>query len=324
MLRTNKITRILSLYYQLITGKPISKHLFCIEHNITERSFDRDIEDIRLFLSEEHAYCELRYDRQENMYYLSNIFGKPISGEVSFLLVDILFSMKILSKNEMEGILRELLEATEMHKNNELYNYILQKINLKNTWGSTAILKMHRDLERAINDNNLIEINYEISEENVQLRKIYPVQLKVDNGFIYLIAYIVDKQYNNPAFFRLDRIKKFTILHEQCTKDIKIKYLEKMKQINLYNMMAREEVEVTVKVQQDMKRVLNDVFPNCTLLKQDIDNNCIYKIKTYKQSFLSWVLAQEKEVIILEPKNMKNELIYRLKEKLRQYECGDD
>ena len=87
--KTDKNTRVLSLYYKLLIGKFINKQEFCMEHGITERSFDRDIEDVRLFLSEEQSYSELLYDRQKNAYYLSNILGKSLSGDISFLLVDI-------------------------------------------------------------------------------------------------------------------------------------------------------------------------------------------------------------------------------------------
>lgn len=321
MPRTDKVTRMLSLYYQLFTGKTISKQSFCVEHDITERSFDRDIEDVRLFLSEEQSYCELQYSRRDNVYYLSNVLKKYVSSEISFFLVDILFSMKILSKDEMEGILAVLLEITEVHKSNELYEYILKKADLKNNWGTAAILKMHRDLGRAIHGKKLIEINYEISEEHAEVRKVYPVQIKADNGFLYLIAYIVDKQYDNPAFFRLDRIKSFVILREQYSEYIQKDYLEKMKQMNLYNMMAGDETEVTVKVCHTMRRILCDVFPNCNFIRADVDNSYIYKIKTYKQGFLSWILGQEKEVTIIGPENIKNEVICRLRENLNRYEC---
>lgn len=311
--RTDKNTRMLSLYYRLLTGKPISKQAFCVEHNITARSFDRDIEDVRLFLSEEQSYCELQYDKQNNIYHLSNALGKSFPGEISLFIVDLLFSVKILSKDEMEGLLAELLGVTEMHKNNELYEYVMQKVDFKNNWGNRAILKMHRDLQHAIKEQCLIELNYEISEENNGLRKVYPVQLKVDNGFIYLIAYIVDKQYINPAFFRLDRIISFTILKEKFSKDIQNQYIEKTKQNDLYNMLAGDEITVTVRIHKDMKKILCDVFPNCALQKKDNDGYYIYKINTYKQGFISWILGQEKEVIILEPEDIKREVVLRLK-----------
>ena len=48
---TDKITRILILFYRLSKGEYIDKVAFAAEHDITERSFDRDVEDIRIGLS---------------------------------------------------------------------------------------------------------------------------------------------------------------------------------------------------------------------------------------------------------------------------------
>ena len=53
MAGTDMATRILKMYEALIKGKEIQKIPFCMEHEISERTFDRDIEKIRSFLSEE-------------------------------------------------------------------------------------------------------------------------------------------------------------------------------------------------------------------------------------------------------------------------------
>ena len=77
-------------------------------------------------------------------------------------------------------------------------------------------MEKYSNLEKCIGicNKQYIKINYEISEDSTELRKAYLVQLKVDNGFIYLIAYIVDKYYSNLVFFCLERIRNFTISYE--------------------------------------------------------------------------------------------------------------
>lgn len=46
----------LLLYSSLLNGEEINKTIFCFENDCSPRSFDRDIEDIRLFLSESLVY----------------------------------------------------------------------------------------------------------------------------------------------------------------------------------------------------------------------------------------------------------------------------
>lgn len=73
----DKITRILTLYSKLTQGKNVNKFEFCMETDCLPRTFDRDIEDVRLYLSEMYEGRELLYDRNGNFYYLS---GKNVSN----------------------------------------------------------------------------------------------------------------------------------------------------------------------------------------------------------------------------------------------------
>ena len=47
----DKITRILLLYSKLMKGEEVDKIMFCFENNCSSRTFERDIEDIRLYLT---------------------------------------------------------------------------------------------------------------------------------------------------------------------------------------------------------------------------------------------------------------------------------
>lgn len=64
----DKITRMLILYSSLMRGDEINKTIFCFENNCSSRTFDRDIEDVRLFLSESFSMAELNYRRKTMSY----------------------------------------------------------------------------------------------------------------------------------------------------------------------------------------------------------------------------------------------------------------
>ena len=66
----DKITRILLLYSKLIKGEQIDKALYCFENECSPRTFDRDIEVVRVFLSESFSFSELNYDKIQNIYYI--------------------------------------------------------------------------------------------------------------------------------------------------------------------------------------------------------------------------------------------------------------
>ena len=56
----DKIERLLLLYTKLITGEQVNKTLFCFEYECSPRTFERDIETIRLYLSDSFSFSELR------------------------------------------------------------------------------------------------------------------------------------------------------------------------------------------------------------------------------------------------------------------------
>lgn len=55
MAKTKMIYRILKMYESMNRGREIQKASFCEDHEIGKRTFERDIEKIRLFLSEEYS-----------------------------------------------------------------------------------------------------------------------------------------------------------------------------------------------------------------------------------------------------------------------------
>ncbi len=72
----DKVTRVLMLFYRLSRGEKINKENFCLEYEVNPRTFDRDIEDIRLFLSELYTCSELIFDRNSNSYLITDIFKR--------------------------------------------------------------------------------------------------------------------------------------------------------------------------------------------------------------------------------------------------------
>ena len=313
----DKNSRMLGLYHQLIAGKHIDKQSYCVENEITERSFDRDIEDVRLFLCEEHSYCELIYDRNSRSYYLTHTIGKSLPGELTLYLADVIFSQKNLSEDEMNGMLLSLLEVTDIYRCTDVSQYMNERIEGKICLSKKAILKMHWDLERAIQKKKQIEMYYEVAEERCDLRIVEPVQLKVENGFSYLVAFILNEKYDKPAFFRLDRIHSFKIMDIKIQEDVFLKYSEQNKKYDLFNMIAGDEQEIVLSVSARMRRVICDVFPKCVFV-EECNSKYVYKIKTYKQGFMQWLMGQE-EVEVLDPKDMRKEICEKYEENLRRY-----
>lgn len=105
----DKATRVLILFYDLMQGKSVNKHVFIEKYELNERSFERDIKTLRNFLMEMHIASEIVFDRRENTYYLlsweKNKFTsiEVITGSMKnclqFMYAGKLLTVKIRCKN---------------------------------------------------------------------------------------------------------------------------------------------------------------------------------------------------------------------------------
>ena len=162
-------------------------------------------------------------------------------------------------------------------------------------------------------------MQYEIADGSIKERTVFPVSIDVDDGFFYMRAFIIEKKSDSPAFFRLDRIKSFKILNQYRFDEEKvIAYLDDCKSRGMYHMLAGEKVDIKLKVRSSFGRVIADVFPNNTLIPSNDEHYSLYRISTYKQGFISWVLGQE-DVYVIEPKSIQNEIVDRLYKSFELY-----
>ena len=306
--KTDKITRILKMYYTLIKGEYINKKTFSIEHGITERTFDRDIEDIRVFLSEIYSTSELRFDRVSNLYYLTGYHNVEITGVELMALLKILMNSRAFIKEEMEGILSEIicLVSRENQKNlieavkNEIDTYV-GPIHKK------AILKLQWDLNQCILRQRKIELIYNKQNGGQVSRKVSPISVVFSEFYFYLVAFIEGQEYNYPAFFRIDRIESFSVLDEKYSKELYEKYnVGDMKKCIQF-MFAGDLIEVKLKCAKSILEPVLDRLPNGEIIETQDEFNII-KCKIFGEGFIRWILTQGNKVEILEPKELRKKI----------------
>ena len=235
----DKITRILLLYSRLIKGEKVNKFAFCMETDCIPRTFDRDIEDVRLYLSETFDTRELLYDRLNKVYYLSGV-SKTELESVEYLLIErVLSDTGVLRNDELEILLKHVLSNTEYAMMNQRNSGSEEKIYAGPTHGK-ALLKMHGDLAIAIHKQTVIEIKYMELEEMEEHIEIIPCRLKYENGYLYLIAYLMEPVDEMPIGFRLDKIYSFKIRRMQSY-DEKQRVDKYLKEASLHFIKREEE-----------------------------------------------------------------------------------
>lgn len=146
----NKTLRVLQLYESLLKGEQIVRDIYCFQHNINERTFDRDIAEIRNFLGEMHASAELIYDREVKCYYLKQDFPVFIDPLCVWLAIKALDAIKPLSPDEYHGTLKTLFKACSKKDRVNLHRLLDAESAGYISDVKTARLKLFRDLNQAI------------------------------------------------------------------------------------------------------------------------------------------------------------------------------
>ena len=190
-LKNDKTARVLRLYTKLMNGCTINKTEEAQNSGVNERSIQRDIDDIRNFLENEavnDGYINsVIYDRQQKGYRMERIYRMKLS--TAKYLPCVKFSSKAVLSPKKKFI--------------------------DTMW----------DIGQAIRNCQYIEIDYLRSmDKKVVQRKVKPVAIMFSEFYFYLTAFIDDEEVQKnfdvindsfPTIYRIDRIKKLTVLDEK-------------------------------------------------------------------------------------------------------------
>lgn len=313
------VTRALFLYSKLIEGKSINKAIFTTEYNCSGRTFDRDIERIRIFLSESYSVSELIYDRGRNAYYMSGTEKTELDLVEDLFLKQILMDTAVLRADEFKTLMSHLLSGTEKSK-----SFDLLKKESYNDYQSPshnkALLKIHKDLVLVIQYRKCIRMKYFKSDGEEVERNVIPCAVRYDLGYLYLIGYREDKMDEYPAYFRLDRIYSFEITRSQTIREQeKIRaYMEKYFN-GMVQMYGGSFVEITLACKEDYFSYIYDKFRNAEIVEQDKELLTV-KIGAFEDGFVRWLMGQSQDrVALLGPESTKNKLVESAKTIIKKY-----
>ena len=222
MSRTDKNTRILMLYDALLNGYSVDKQMFSMEHGIDERSFDRDIKDIRNFLDESHSFEKLMFDKESNTYQLSGSRPKYLDRMEVTVISKILLESGLLRKDEMQGLLGTIMSAVTHKDTMIIKEYLSNDLNEYRANTDVATLKFVEDLYVVLRSG--LDIKITIADESgTNILNASPLEIVCEDGEFVLIS--ANKfSISNIVKIKIKHIAKFEKLHSNFAKALKEKY----------------------------------------------------------------------------------------------------
>lgn len=205
----NKGQRLLGIFDRLSRGELISKEMLAREYGVTEKSIQRDIDDIRSYLAgdKDEGAADICYDRQAKGYRLVEEESRCLTRKEILAMAKILLESRAFAKEELHTILDKLIEAcpregrkvVEDMIRNETFCYVPLRHGKK-------LLDALWDISLFIKNREIIRFSYKRQDGAEKEHTAKPVALLFSEFYFYLVAY-KEEETEFPTIFRVDRIK---------------------------------------------------------------------------------------------------------------------
>ena len=205
----NKGQRLFGIYHRLSRGELISKEVLAREYGVTEKSIQRDIDDIRSYLAgdRDEGAADICYDRQAKGYRLVEEESRCLTRKEILAMAKILLESRAFAKEELHTILDKLIEAcpregrkvVEDMIRNETFCYVPPRHGKK-------LLDALWDISLFIKNREIIRFSYKRQDGAEKEHAAKPVALLFSEFYFYLVAY-KEEETEFPTIFRVDRIR---------------------------------------------------------------------------------------------------------------------
>ena len=330
-----KNIRTIDLYARLCEGKAINKTEEAERFHVDERSIQRDIDDIRAYLSERASsdsseQRKVVYDRQKKGFVLIGNEAALMSNSEILAVSKILLESRAFSKKEMGEILNKLVSGCVPLRNMKLVSDLLanEKFHYIELTGKANTTEMLWELGSAIKGYELLEITYckQDLEEKPVKRIIEPLALLFSEYYFYLNANIVEKngedeyipKYNYPAVFRIDRIQSFKKLNLKFKLPYANRFQEGEFRKRVQFMYPGGLMRISFRYSGQNVNAILDRLPTARVVSTQEDG-CIVEAEVFGKGIMMWLLSQGDKVEILRPQKLRSEMREILLSMLQNY-----
>jgi predicted DNA-binding transcriptional regulator YafY len=297
----NKGQRLLGIFDRLSRGELISKEVLAREYGVTEKSIQRDIDDIRSYLAgdRDEGAADICYDRQAKGYRLVEEESRCLTRKEILAMAKILLESRAFAKEELHTILDKLIEAcpregrkvVEDMIRNETFCYVPPRHGKK-------LLDALWDISLFIKNREIIRFSYKRQDGAEKEHTAKPVALLFSEFYFYLVAY-KEEETEFPTIFRVDRIRTMekTGSHFQMPYQDRFKDGEFRKRVQfMYPGVLRR---VTFTYSGPSVEAVLDRLPTARILSHK-DGIYTLTAEAYGRGLDMWLGSQEKWVKVLQ------------------------
>lgn len=298
----NKGFRLLNIYERLNKGELLTKDKMAIEFGVSEKTIQRDIDDLRAYLVETHFSEKevlIKYDKSKGGYYLVRFEREWLTNKEVLALCKILLESRAFQKEELNGIIKKLMSqvvpndrktVNEIVKN-ELFQYIPLKHNKK-------LLSPIWELSQFISKQEIITFAYTRQDGIAKNRTVKPVAIMFSEFYFYLIGFMADDSKDFPTIFRIDRIANLVGTKQHFNIPYKDKFNDGEFRKRVQFMYSGELRRITFEFNGPSIEAVLDRLPTAEIIgeKNDVYTICV---ESYGNGIDMWLKSQGDYVQLL-------------------------
>lgn len=298
----NKGFRLLNIYERLNKGEIIEKTKLAECFGVTQKTIQRDIDDLRTYLIESH-FCEneisIKYDKIKNGYYLIRFEREWLTNEEIMALCKILLESRAFCKEELNKLISKLLIQIPPNDRKKIENIIKNEqhhyIPLKH---GKYLLSVLWELSQYMFNNETVKFDYTRQDNISKERLVNPVAIMFSEFYFYLIAYMADGRNDFPTVFRIDRIANLKGIKQKFNIPYKDKFNEGEFRKRVQFMYSGELKRIKFEFSGDSLEAILDRLPTA---KVESEKNGVYTIivESYGNGVEMWLRSQGSWVRIL-------------------------
>lgn len=312
--REGKSSRALSIYSRLMNGRIIYKAEEAERFGVSEKSIQRDIEQIRMFLDNQAVKDgipnNLVYDYSIKGYRIEQADNLKLSNGEILAICKILLDSRAFRKDDMANILEKLIDCCVPLKNQKIVNELIsnERFHYVPPRHNKHFIDSIWKIGQAIKECNVLEITYKrLKEKKTVKRRIQPLGIMFSEYYFYLTAFIDEEETKKdfdvlndayPTIYRIDRIIKMNVLDEKYHIPYSSRFEEGEFRKRVQFMYGGKLQRVKFKYTGSDIDAILDRLPTAKILSED-NEVYIVSAEVFGKGIDMWLKSQEDNIQIL-------------------------
>lgn len=319
----NKVNRVLSIYESLMTGEVVVKKKLANLFGVTEKTIQRDIEEIRTYFYEKQEtedWMQVSYDRKKKGYCIQEKAEYVLRREDVLAIIKILLESRAFNKEEIKRLIKIPLNQLDSDSRNnineiirnELFNYVPLK-------HGKPVVEMMWELSEAINRKEFIELIYTKANQKQVQREVAPIAIIFSEYYFYLIAYFKGSEFDQPIVFRIDRIQGCRKVNEKFRIPESKRFEDGEFRKRVQFMYTGELMKIRFEFYAVSREAILDRLPTARIIQED-DTKCTFEAEVFGKGILMWLLSQGKSIKVIYPEDFAQRIKDEIAEMYNLYQ----